>query len=264
MRTTPAQADPDPLFDSAIYHAAMRAHYLRAANTDTAKRRSHLLAARRHEWCVVNLAVKAEVQAQRLADEQAAAAREAQGISPSADVMGANRTQYWQVRRVGPDLCINFAGHRWSVLGLPCVAVGDLVAVQAAADPDAAPLMRAENEGQPGTLASPPAPAHSCQRTAPAAGTPASSGNPPTCCGSGHECSHHAQHAHGTPAWPPAATPQAHTHSHSAGTAGAAPAADSIAKLVVLAHRLAHEPGSPGTGKSLVSVSLHFSCGGGE
>ncbi|MDO8768786.1 MAG: hypothetical protein Q7K57_08790 [Burkholderiaceae bacterium] len=87
MSTTPAQADA--LFDSALYHAAMRAHYLRAANTDTAKRRSHLHAARRHEWCVVNLAVKAEVQSQRLADAQADAARDAHGFSLSADVIGA-------------------------------------------------------------------------------------------------------------------------------------------------------------------------------
>lgn len=170
--------------------------------------------------------------------------------------------QYWEARRVGPDLCISFAGRRWSAQGLCGVSVGDLVAVQAASDPAAAPLMKAANAGQPGTWASPPAPAHNCRRTAPVAGTPASSGSPTTCCGSGHECSCHAQHAHGMPQWQPSATPQAHTHSHSAGTAGAAPAADSIAKLVALAHRLAHAHGSPGTGKSWVNVSLHFSAGG--
>lgn len=74
--TTPMNTphQPDPVFESALYHAAMRAHYLRAANTDTAQRRSHLHAARRHEWCVVNLAIKAEVQAQRQADAQAVTA----------------------------------------------------------------------------------------------------------------------------------------------------------------------------------------------
>lgn len=172
--------------------------------------------------------------------------------------------QHWQVRSVGPDLCISFAGSRWSVLGLDGVAVGDLVAVQATSDQTGAPLLSAGHAPQPGIWASQPAPAHSCPRTAPVAGTPASLGSQTTCCGSGHECSRHAQHAHGTPPSPPAATPRAHTHSHSAGTAGAAPAADSIAKLVALARRLAHGHGNPGTGKSLVSVSLHFSCGGGQ
>lgn len=170
--------------------------------------------------------------------------------------------QYWQVRRVGADLCISFAGRRWSVLGLDNVAVGDLVAVQATSDQTGAPLLSAGHVPQPGIWASPPAPAHSCPRTAPVAGTPESSDSQTTGCGSSHECSRHAQHAHGTPPRPPAASPQGHTHSHSAGTAGAAPAADSIAKLVALAQRLAHEHGSPGTGKSLVSVSLHFSSGG--
>lgn len=69
-----AQHQPDPLFASAVHHAQMRAHYLRMAHTDAAKRRSHLHAARRHEWCVVNLAVKAEVQAVRLFDARQAEA----------------------------------------------------------------------------------------------------------------------------------------------------------------------------------------------
>jgi long-subunit acyl-CoA synthetase (AMP-forming) len=56
------------LFDSAVHHAAMRAHYLRQATACPGQRRSHLHAARRHEWCVVDLAVKAEVQAVRLFD----------------------------------------------------------------------------------------------------------------------------------------------------------------------------------------------------
>lgn len=169
--------------------------------------------------------------------------------------------QYWQVRRVGPELCINFAGRRWSVLGLDGVAVGDLVAVRADSNPTGAPLLSVGSEVQPGIWASPPAPAHSCPRSAPVDGIPASLGNPPTGCVPLREC---PLDALGTPAERPAATPKAHTHSHSAGTAGAAPAADSIAKLVALARALAPGHCSPGTGTSLVSVSLHFSCGGVE
>lgn len=264
-----AQHQPDPLFASAVYHAAMRAHYLRMANTDASKRRSHLHAARRHEWCVVNLAVKAEVQAMRLFDARQGSSMNTQAKADWFDAYVLCQVpppvvQHWQVRRVGPDLCISFAGRRWSVQSLDGVAVGDLVAVRADSNPTGAPLLSAGHAPQPGIWASPSAPAHSCPRTAPAADTPASSGNQTTCCGSGHECSRHAQHAHGTPPSPPAATPQAHTHSHSVGTTGAAPAADSIAKLVALARRLAHEHGNPGTGKSSVSVSLHFSCGGVE
>lgn len=172
--------------------------------------------------------------------------------------------QHWQVRRVGPDLCISFAGRRWSAAHLPGVAVGDLVAVRADSNPTGAPLLSAGHEPQPGIWASPPVPAHSCPHSGPAAGIPASWGSQTTCCGSGHGCSRRAPHAHGTPPSPPAATPQAHSHSHSAGTASAAPAADSIAKLVALARSLVPECGSPGTGTSLVSVSLHFSVGGGE
>ena len=167
--------------------------------------------------------------------------------------------QYWQVRRVGPDLCINFAGRRWSVLGLDGVAVGDLVAVQATADQTGAPLLSTGHVPQPGIWALPPAPAHSFPGNAPVADIPASLGNPPTGCVPLREC---PLDVTGLPAVRPASTPLVHNHSHSAGTADAAPAADSIAKLVALAHRLAHGHDSPGTGKSLVSVSLHFSCGG--
>lgn len=218
--------------------------------------RARCLKLAKSPWChnkqmMLDMAAQAESE---IAHEAQLAEWYAQRLEP--------QVQHWDVRRVGPDLCISFAGCRWSVQGLSGVAVDDLVAVQAASDPTAAPLMRAVNEEQPGTWASPPAPAHSCPRTAPVAGTPESSDSQTTGCGSSHECSRHAQHAHGTPPRPPAASPQGHTHSHSAGTAGAAPAADSIAKLVALAQRLAHEHGSPGTGKSLVSVSLHFSCGG--
>lgn len=169
--------------------------------------------------------------------------------------------QHWQVRRVGPDLCISFAGHRWSAAHLPGVAVGDLVAVRADSNPARAPLLATAHEQQPGIWASPPAPAHSCLHSGPAAGTAASWGSQPTAGVPLHPC---PLDIPGTPVQPPAASPQAHSHSHSAGTTGAAPAADSIAKLVALARSLAPGHGSPGTGTSLVSVSLHFSCGGGE
>lgn len=223
-----------------------------------ARHRARCLALAKSPWCH-NKQMILDMVAQAEAD----IAYEAQLADWYAQRL-EQQVQHWHARRVGPNLCISFAGHHWSVQGLSGVVVGDLVAVQAASDPTAAPLMRAVNEEQPSTLASPSAPAHSCPRTAPAADTPASSGNQTTCCGSGHECSRHAQHAHGTPPSPPTATPQAHTHSHSVGTTGAAPAADSIAKLVALARRLAHEHGNPSTGKSSVSVSLHFSCGGDE
>jgi hypothetical protein len=169
--------------------------------------------------------------------------------------------QYWQVRRVGADLCINFAGRRWSAAHLSGVAVGDLVAVRADSNPTGAPLLSAGHAPQPGTWASPPEPVHSCPRSGPAAGTAASWGSQPTAGVPSRPC---PLDIPGTPAQQPAASPQGCNHSHSAGTAGAAPAADSIAKLVALARSLAPGHGSPGTGTSLVSVSLHFSCGGGE
>lgn len=169
--------------------------------------------------------------------------------------------QHWQVRRVGVDLCITFAGRRWSAAHLPGVAVGDLVAVRADSNPTGAPLLSAGHEPQPGIWASQPVPAHSCPHSGPAAGMPASWGSPPTAGVPLHPC---PLDMPGTPAQPPAASLQGRSHSHNAGTASAAPAADSIAKLVALARTLASECGSPGTGTSLVSVSLHFSVGGGE
>lgn len=166
-------------------------------------------------------------------------------------------------RLVMPDMSINYAGQRFCLLHLPDVHPGDSVTVLPGAA-GCAPVIQAANAAQPDISASPSEPAHSCPRSGcHVAGTPASSDSPTTSHVPPHSSPCPAPHGHGTPQTPCCASPQAHSHSHSADTAGAAPGAGPIATLVALAQRLVQEIRSQGTGTwqqgGRVCVSLHFS-----
>lgn len=141
----------------------------------------------------------------------------------SAAAHGHDACAQVELQRVDAAMCIRYQGARWSVLQVPGVRVGDLVRVWPA--PPAGVLCAAAgNAAQPGTLAEWIDPAHSLPRTCVLTGTHKSWGNPPTAHAPACQCACPGPHAGGTPQTPPGATHMAHTHSHSQGTAHAAPA----------------------------------------
>lgn len=130
-------------------------------------------------------------------------------------------------RRVDQALSVSVLGSRWSVAHLRGVKVGDLVLCFPAPQGDAL-LVRAESELPPGTWASRFEPSHSHPRTCPPHGSHESSGTGTTWNEPAHECSCPGPHAGRTPQMPPCATPGAHMHSRTSGTASEAPASYSI------------------------------------
>lgn len=167
----------------------------------------------------------------------------------------------WEHRRVDAVLRITYQGWHWSVADLPGVHVGDLVQCRPTRR-GAFLRVRADREAPSSILASRLEPAHSHRHTSPPVGIEVSSGTGTTSRAHEPRSSSPDAHAPHTPQRPPTARPEAHTHSRSAGTAGAVPAVCSISIELAAVPAQGQSPRPRKKGRNRQRVALRISISG--